>query len=179
MSDAKVPVKITPKPAATPQAELPTAFDHLRREIDRLFEGFGFGTRLPSLTGRNADLPWRGFGGAALMPALMPAVDVVEQPNGYEISAELPGLDAGDVEVKFANGILTIKGEKREEKEQRDKDYYYSERRFGSFHRSFAVPDGVDAEKIEANFAKGVLSVRLPKSAAARQNEKKIEVKAA
>ena len=64
------------------------------------------------------------------------------------IAAELPGLDEKNVEVKFADGMLTIKGEKREEKEEKKKDFYLSERRFGSFQRSFQVPDGVDADKI-------------------------------
>ena len=69
-------------------------------------------------------------------------------------------LDEKNVEVKLANGNLTIKGEKKEEKEEREKDYYVSERRYGSFVRSFPVPEGVSADKIEATFAKGVLTVR-------------------
>jgi HSP20 family protein len=94
-------------------------------------------------------------------------------------SAELPGMDEKDIEVKVSNGTLTIKGEKKEEKEERDKDFYLSERRYGSFARSFEVPAGVDPAHIEARFAKGVLTVTLPKSPEAKQNEKKIEVKAA
>jgi HSP20 family protein len=90
----------------------------------------------------------------------------------------LPGLDEKNVEVKVANGVLTIKGEKQDEKEEKKKDYYMRERSFGSFERSFAVPDGVDADKIEANFKKGVLSVTLPKTQEAQKAEKKIEVKA-
>ena len=79
--------------------------------------------------------------------------------------------------MKFADGILTIKGEKREEKEERKKDYYLSERRFGSFQRSFQLPDGVDADKIEARFKNGVLTVTLPKSPEAQRKEKKIAIK--
>jgi len=88
-------------------------------------------------------------------------------------------LDESNVEVKFADGLLTIKGEKREEKEEKKKDYYLSERRFGSFQRSFHVPDGVDADKIEARFRNGVLTVTLPKSAEAQKKEKKIAIKKA
>jgi HSP20 family protein len=75
--------------------------------------------------------------------------------------------------------MLTIKGEKKEEKEEKQKDYYLSERRYGSFQRSFAVPEGVDTDKIEANFFKGLLTVKLPKTAEARRAEKKIAVKVA
>ena len=81
--------------------------------------------------------------------------------------------------MKVVNGNLTIKGEKQEEKEEKKKDYYLHERHFGSFERSFQVPDAVDADKIEASFKKGVLTVTLPKKAEAQKPEKKIDVKAA
>lgn len=84
-----------------------------------------------------------------------------------------------NVEVKVANGVLTIKGEKNEEKEEKKKDYYLQERSFGSFQRSFELPEGVDLDKIEASFKKGVLIVKLPKKAEAQKPAKKIEVKAA
>ncbi len=71
---------------------------------------------------------------------------------------------------------MTIKGEKRDEKEEKKKDYYLSERRYGSFQRSFGVPDGVDADKITASFKNGVLTVILPKSAEAQKSEKKIAI---
>ena len=109
----------------------------------------------------------------------MPAVDIAETDKAYEITAELPGMDEKNIEVKFADGVLTIKGEKKEEKEEKKKDYYLSERSYGSFQRSFQVPDGVDTDKIEATFKKGVLTVTLPKSAEAQKAAKKIDVKAA
>ena len=109
----------------------------------------------------------------------MPTVDVSETDKAYEITAELPGMDEKNVEVKLANGSLTIKGEKQDEKEEKKKDYHMRERSYGSFERSFQVPDGVDADKIEANFKKGVLTVILPKSAEAQKAEKKITVKSA
>jgi HSP20 family protein len=105
-------------------------------------------------------------------------VDVVEKEKSYEITAELPGLDASDIDINFARGTLTIKGEKKEEKEEKKKDYYLSERRYGSFQRSFQVPDGIDTDKIEANFEKGVLKIALPKTAQARSQEKKIPITA-
>ena len=80
--------------------------------------------------------------------------------------------------MKIANGMLTIKGEKQEEKEEVKPDYYVRERSFGSFERSFPVPDGVELDKVDANFKKGVLTVTLPKTAEAQKAEKKITVKA-
>jgi HSP20 family protein len=148
---------------------------NLRREIDRLFDDFGWGVARRPLGRTLFDVEpfWRGefsFGKA-------PAVDIAEKEKEYEITAELPGLEENNVEVKFADGLLTIKGEKREEKEEKKKDYYLSERRFGSFQRSFQVPDGVDADKIAASFKNGVLTVILPKSPEAQKKEKKIAIK--
>jgi HSP20 family protein len=99
--------------------------------------------------------------------------------EAYEITAELPGLDEKNIEVKLANGVLSIKGEKREEKEEKRKDYYRRERSFGSFEPSFQVPEGIDTDKIAASFKNGILSVTLPKSAEAQKQAKRIEVKGA
>ena len=108
----------------------------------------------------------------------VPAVDITQTDKGYEITAELPGMEDKDIEVKLANGVLTIRGEKRDEKEEKNKDYYVRERSFGSFERSFQVPENIDTDKINAGFKKGVLTITLPKSAEAQKAEKKIEVKA-
>jgi len=145
-------------------------FESLRQEIDRLFDDFGQGS-------------WRPFkhpflAAEPVMPT-MPAVDVVESEKAYELTAELPGMDEKNIEVKVVDGNLTIKGEKKEEKEEKKKDYYLHERNFGSFERSFWIPEGVDADKIEAGFKKGVLTVTLPKKPEAQKPAKKIEVKAA
>ena len=145
----------------------------LRREFDRLFDDFSAvsGQRPGSVV--SAEPFWRGefgFGQA-------PAVDIVEHDENYQVTAELPGMDEKDIDVKFADGVLTIKGEKREESEEKQKDYYRSERRFGAFQRSFRVPDGVEADKIAANVKDGVLTVLLPKSDDAKKREKKIQIK--
>ena len=108
----------------------------------------------------------------------MPTVDIVEKNDAYEVKAELPGMDEKNVEVKLANGVLTIRGEKQEEKEEKKEEYHIHERHFGSFERRFAVPECVDTDKIEASFRKGLLMVRLPKKPEAIKPEKKIEVKA-
>ncbi len=106
-------------------------------------------------------------------------MDLVEKDGEYEITAELPGADEKDIDIKVTNHVLTIKGEKSEKKEEKKKDYFLSERRYGSFQRSVQIPEGVDADKIEATFSKGILTVRLPKTAEAQKPEKTITVKAA
>ena len=153
-----------------------TTFDNLRREIDRVFENFHMGWRFP--------LARPAFDVERLLPrettfAIVPAVDVVEKEAAYEITAELPGMDNKDIELKLANDTLTIKGEKKDEKEEKEKDYYLCERHYGAFQRAFRVPEGIDADKIVANFARGVLTVILPKTAQAQKAAKKIDVKAA
>jgi HSP20 family protein len=170
----KLPVK-TDKSVAPAEHDW-MSFDSLRREVDRLFDDFWpFGWRLPSRRASfELDIP-KALGNWSVNPAF----DLVEKDKEYEITAELPGIDEKNVEIKLSNHLLTIKGEKSESKEEKQKDYYLSERRFGSFQRSFQVPDGVDGDKIEATFAKGLLTVRLPKTAEARNAEKRISVKAA
>ena len=106
-------------------------------------------------------------------------VDLAEPDTAYEITAELPGLDEKNIEVNLANGGITIKGQKKEEVEEKKKDYYVSERSYGSFERYFDLPDGVDADNIGATFKNGVLKVTMPKTAEAQKPAKKIEVKAA
>ncbi|MBL8837299.1 MAG: Hsp20/alpha crystallin family protein [Alphaproteobacteria bacterium] len=171
----KVPVKSDPKETApSPKATEWWPMEGLRREVDRLFEEFdrGFGR---GLFGRSLlDTPrW----GAALNLAAAPSVDIVEKDKAYEVTAELPGMDESNIDVKLANGMLTITGEKKEEHEEKKKNYHLSERRYGSFQRSFRVPDGVDADKVAAAFKNGVLTVTLPKSADALKAEKKITIK--
>ena len=174
-TSSKVPVKTEKMPPSTLPAWRP--FESLRREIDRLFEDFdGAFWRSPL---RRSWLDMDPFhGGRGALEAL-PAVDVTETDKAYEIVAELPGMDQNNIEVKLANGMVTIKGEKQDDKEEKKKDYYMRERSFGSFQRTFPVPDGVDTDKIDASFKKGVLTITLPKSAEAQKSEKKITVKAA
>lgn len=147
---------------------------NLRREIDRLFDDLHLGgwPRPIARTLFDVEPLWRGMTGFGAVPA----VDIAERDKEYEITAELPGLDEKNIDVKFADGLLTIKGEKKEEKEEKKKDFYLSERRYGSFQRSFQVPESVDADKIEAKFANGVLTIKLSKSPEAQKNEKKIAI---
>lgn len=174
---AKSPVKSDRTVAAARQRNWPGSFENLRHEIDRLFDDFHpFGFRLPSdrsAAGGELSSPFEGGWPVA------PAMDLVEGADAYEITAELPGIDEKNVEINLANHVLTIKGEKKEQTEQTDKNYHLTERRFGSFQRSFQLPEGVDTDKIDASFSKGVLTVKLPKTVEARKAEKKITVKGA
>jgi HSP20 family protein len=137
-------------------------FMSLQREIDRLFDDFSRG--FPTMTGNGAT-------------ALMPNMDVTETDKEIEITAELPGLEEKDVQVNVADNLLTIRGEKNAEKEQKDKNYRLVERSYGSFERTLELPEGVNTDAIKANISKGVLKVTVPKPAPAQA--KKIDVKSA
>ncbi len=174
----KLPVK-TEEKTTEPTSALKEwrPLEALRREIDRLFEDFDGGFwRSPF---RRSVFDLEPFWQRELTWGATPAMDVVDKDKAYEITAELPGMDESNVEVKVSNGVLTIKGEKKEEKEEKKKDCYLSERHYGSFERRLRVPEGVDTDKIEATFKKGVLTVLLPKELEAQKPEKKIAVKAA
>ncbi|MCE1236269.1 MAG: Hsp20/alpha crystallin family protein [Hyphomicrobiales bacterium] len=147
-------------------------FADLRREMDRLFDDFGRGWFRAPMT---PDFDTNVFARTAPVPA----VDVVEKDGAWVVTAELPGLDEKAIDITIAGDLLTLKGEKTETREEDDKGAHLSERRYGSFARSFRLPDGVDRGKIGATFANGVLTVTLPKLVDAKAEEKKIEVKAA
>lgn len=140
-------------------------FMSLQREVDRLFDDFTRG--FPSLT---------AFGGNGA-PALMPSMDVTETDKEIEITAELPGLEEKDVQVNVADNLLTIRGEKKAQKEEKDKNYRLIERSYGAFERTLELPEGVNADAIKANISKGVLKVTVPKPVPAQA--KKIDVKSA
>jgi HSP20 family protein len=148
----------------------------LRREMDRVFDDFlrfganPFGRRAFELE------PFRSIEG--LMRSSFPAVDVVEGEKEYVVSAELPGMDEKELEVKIASGSLTIRGEKKEEREDKKPSYRLSERRYGSFERTIRLPEGIDEDKIDAKFAKGLLTIHLPKTKDALQKEKRIPINA-
>jgi HSP20 family protein len=137
-------------------------FTTLQRQIDSLFDDFSRG--FPAL---------RNWAGADLTPT----IDVSETDKEIEITAELPGLEEKDVQVNVADNVLTIKGEKKAETEQKDKNYRLVERSYGAFSRTLALPEGVNTDAIKAKIAKGLLTVTIPKPAPAQV--KKIDVKAA
>lgn len=175
MADAatKLPVKTeTTSPPSAPAQEW-RPFESLRSQVDRLFHDFETGF-LKSPFYRDVDNFWR----RDLAFPVTPAVDVVEKDNAFELTAEIPGLDAKNIELSLADDVLTIKGEKNEEKEEKTKDRYISERRYGSFRRSLQLPSSVDPTRIEANYRSGVLTVTLPKSAEAGKKQTLIPISA-
>ncbi len=158
--------EITKSPETTPSRPR-DVFSAMHDEMDRVFERFEHGwPRWPTLFRRE---------GAITVPEL----DVRENTNAIVVEAELPGVDEKDVSVTVANGVLTIKGEKKHEKEEKGENYYLTERSFGSFERSIRLPDTIDEAKVEAKFDKGVLKVTAAKKPEAVKAERKIEIKKA
>ena len=121
--------------------------------------------------------PFREFG-SMLSNFFSPTADAINKEDCYEIQVELPGVSEKDVEVSIENGVLTLKGEKRSEREEKDKNYYFSERRYGSFERSFRLPEDVKEADIKASYKDGVLRLMLPKTEPKKSASRKIEVKA-
>jgi len=184
MADTAVEVKKTepsapaPAPVAAPApARMPELWRSFHDEMERVFDRFSGGFALPSLRRMFDFEPVRRI--ERTFTFTMPAIDVAENDKSYKITAELPGMEAKNVDVSVSGDTLTIKGEKRQEKEEKEENYYLCERSFGSFQRSFSLPAGVDRDKISSELTKGVLTVTLPKTAEAQKQHKKIEVKAA
>ncbi|MFW0756722.1 Hsp20/alpha crystallin family protein [Pseudomonas sp. H11T01] len=183
----KMPVSTEQKPRQTPVSkDLWRPFESLRQQIDHLFEDFGRGSPLSPFSRSLFDVePFSGslldvepIWRRELSGRGMPAVDICEQDKSYEITAELPGMDEKDIEIKLSNGSLIIKGEKKSDREEQRKGYHLTERSYGSFERVFNLPKGVDVDKIDAHFSKGVLTVSLPKIAEAIKPEKVVKIKA-
>ncbi len=114
--------------------------------------------------------------GAPTLTTWSPAVDVRESDNDFIVTAELPGLAKDDVDITVENGVLSLSGAKKEEREEgtADSGRYVLERRYGRFRRSFSLPRGVDADNVSAKFSDGILTVTLPKAAAAKPRQIKI-----
>lgn len=137
----------------------------LQRDMNRLFDEFFRGWGLSPF--RLFEEGWDVFS---------PRVDVVETDKEIKVTAELPGMDENDIEISLSQDVLTISGEKKEEEEYKGRNYYRMERSYGSFQRSIPLPCEVDSDKAEATFKRGVLTVTLPKTAAA-QACKRIPIK--
>jgi HSP20 family protein len=142
-------------------------FVAFRREMERMFDDF-----------------FDGFGGRALGSPLFgswsgvtPSMDLNETDKELVVTAELPGLDDKDFEVTVSGDLLTLKGEKKAEREERNGDAHYVERRFGAFSRSVRLPFEVKEEKVDARYDKGVLTVRIPKPAELQRPARRIEVR--
>lgn len=140
-------------------------FERMHEEIDRLFDEF-----MPQLP---------TAGETDFRHGLLATVDVGETDEAVEVTADLPGIEQKDIDVSLRNGNLLIRGERKQETEEKKKNFYRAERSYGAFSRSVPLPCEVDQDRIEARFRNGVLTVILPKSQTARESERKIEIKAA
>jgi len=137
----------------------------VQKEMNRLFDDFFRGFDVA---------PFRAM--RERLGTFSPSLDVKEDEKAIAVHAELPGMDEKDVEVLLAENTLTLKGEKKEEKEDKGENYYHMERTYGSFHRVIPLTVGIDVKKVKATFKNGVLMVKLPKTEEAKMKGKKIPV---
>ena len=135
--------------------------ERVRREMDRLWDSFF--EEKPTRRGEEVG-EW------------LPSLDVAETENDIVVRAEIPGIDPKDIDISLANDLLTIKGEKKQEKEGKEENYHLIERSYGSFTRSVRLPGEVQSDKISASYKNGILKVTLPKSEEAKKKEIKIKV---
>jgi HSP20 family protein len=142
-------------------ADVDTGFGQFQKEIDQILNSCLHG-------GVAADAP---------SSAWLPKVDIVEQEQEFRVTLELPGVKKEDVKITVADDVLTVKGEKKEEEATQGKQYQRSERRYGSFQRSFVLPALVKSDRIEASYDSGVLSITLPKMEEAKPKEIEVKVK--
>lgn len=158
--------------AKTPAPPPADPFTSFRHEMNRLFDDYftGFGRHMPSF--RDLTPGWLGRGDGAVVPA----VDIAEDDKQITVTAELPGLEEDDVEVTLRDDMLSIKGEKKSEREEKKENYFLSERHYGSFQRSFRLSEDANPDKIAASFDKGVLKVVIPKKAESRKAARKIKI---
>jgi HSP20 family protein len=140
-------------------------FGSLFREVQKTFEDF---SRRSPIAGLGSDM-------------LAPKIDIAESKDAIDLTAELPGVDEKDVDVTLADGMLTIRGEKKSERDETDKEknWHAVERNYGSFSRTISLPFDPDSAKVEAKFDKGVLYIHLPKPAEMAKKQQKIEIKKA
>lgn len=174
MSSKSTQVEVKKGGEGHPAAPAQHTFRSLREQFERLMDEFDHGL-FPSR--------WMEMTPFAKLTSefrgLVPAVDMIDEEKAYRVTAELPGLSEKDIEITKDGDLLTIKGEKKEEREQKEKGYFLSERHFGSVERSLRLPEGIDDSRIEAKFENGVLTVILPKTPEAVSKPKKIAIKAA
>ena len=166
-------VAVQRTPAGESDDYLSRSMAQFHREVDRLFDqafrGFGlssFGSRRPLLPRMNGDI-------------LKPTLDLGATDKAYTITVEIPGVDENDVKLEIANDTLTIQGEKKQENEEKGKNFYRMERSYGSFQRVLSLPEDADQNGVTATFKKGILTVRMPRKALPETDVKQIEVKSA
>jgi HSP20 family protein len=148
----------------------------MAEDMDRMFESFGFGR------GRFAPRLWSDVPERFSEPELAvwaPEIEVFDREGEFVVRADLPGLKKEDVRVELTENALILEGERRKEHEERREGFYRSERSYGRFSRAVPLPEGVDTEKVEAEFKDGVLEVRLPAPKRQSQQRRQIEIRSA
>lgn len=154
------------------QNTLPVTREHplgrIHQEIDQMFDNFFRGFPLSPF--RQMDQTWMGG-------MMMPKVDIAEESKHYTINVEVPGVEEKDIDVTVADGTLTIRGEKRHEQEDRDKQYHRVERGYGAFQRMISLPHDANEEAVEARFKNGILTLTVPKTPGAKPAGRKIAIK--
>ncbi len=143
---------------------VPAVFTRLRDEVDRLFDDFSFAR------------PSRSIFAFAGLPDVVPAMELTDKKDRYELSLEIPGMEEKDIDIETADGVMTISGEKRQESEEKTDGYLVSERSYGSFKRQLTLPADVDPDAIKAKYASGVLKLTLKKDKTAQSRVKKIAI---
>lgn len=154
----RLPTSVSAERAPEPQSH---PLLSLHREMNRLFDDVFRGVGIPAFGGSDRGFAW-------------PHVELGETDKEIRVTAELPGLDAKDVDITVEDGVLTLRGEKRAEVE--DNDRGYSERSYGHFERRIALPPAIDRDTATAIFENGVLTITLPKTEAANENVRRIPV---
>lgn len=161
---AQVPTRTTTTPRSFTE-QLIEPLSRLRGEVDRLFEDF--------------PARWPAFQMDRLVPRMpVPAMEMTETEDAFKLTVEVPGIEAKEIDVSVEEDMLVVSGEKKEEREEKERDYYRSERSYGSFERRIALPPTADADRIKARASNGVLHITLPKSEKAQQNKRRIAIEA-
>ena len=135
-------------------------FHALQQQMNRLFTGFFDDLKMESPQGM-----------------MFPRLDIKENDKELILEAEMPGMNEKDIDVTLSNNVLTLRGEKKQEKEEKEGQYYHVERSFGSFHRDIPLPCEIESDKVHASFKNGVLKIRLPKCPEVQKKAKRIEIK--
>jgi HSP20 family protein len=171
---------ILPRTSTAPLRSNGSPFTMMRRfarEMDHLFDDFGLesGWHLPKFLARGRELLGREAG---FIPAeWSPRIDVLERDGQFTVRADLPGMSKDDIKVEILDGLLTIQGERTNEKKEEREGYSYSECSYGSFYRTIPLPEGADASKATADFRNGVLEVTVPAPARAESKARQVEVR--
>jgi HSP20 family protein len=145
----------------------------LHREFDRFFNTMLHGFVMPPLGPGRAGWP------ALTHDILKPTLDISSTDNAYTVSVEVPGVEEDDVKLELSDGTLIIRGEKKQARESKDKDFYCIERSYGAFRRVLSLPEDVDHDHIQAVFKNGVLTITMPRNALPKSKVKRIEVRKA